>query len=114
MGKNEVKSLTLDPDALNEYYRQFPRSESHAFRDESKQSLFNLTKIYQQIDYNDSLIIPRHVVQGRFYWKDGVKILKSYGVQIKEADFLYLFFLKKNNKIMLLKRMESFILAMNT
>ena len=24
----------------------------HAFRDEAKQSLFNLTKIYQQIDYN--------------------------------------------------------------
>ena len=52
--ENEVESLTLDPDALNEFYRQFPRSESHAFRDESKQSLFNLTKIYQQIDYNDS------------------------------------------------------------
>ena len=71
--ENEVESLALDPDALNEYYRQFPRSESHAFRDESKQSLFNLTKIYQQIDYNDSLIIKRHVVQGKFYWKNGVK-----------------------------------------
>ena len=71
--ENEVESLALDPDALNEYYRQFPRSESHAFRDESKQSLFNLTKIYQQIDYNDSLIIKRHVVQGKFYLKNGVK-----------------------------------------
>ena len=48
--KNEVNSLTQDPDALNEFYRQFPRTESHAFRDESKQSIFNLTKIYQQID----------------------------------------------------------------
>ena len=47
---NEVDSLSQDPDALNEFYRQFPRTESHAFRDESKQSLFNLTKIYQQID----------------------------------------------------------------
>ena len=46
----EVESLKNDPDALNEYYRQFPRTESHAFRDESKQSIFNLTKIYQQID----------------------------------------------------------------
>ena len=54
--ENEVDSMKNDPDALNEYYRQFPRTESHAFRDESKQSLFNLTKIYQQIDYNDAMI----------------------------------------------------------
>tara|TARA_R100000541_G_scaffold2021_4_gene7462 strand:- start:27508 stop:29751 length:2244 start_codon:yes stop_codon:yes gene_type:complete len=71
--QNEVDSLKSDPDALNEYYRQFPRTESHAFRDESKQSLFNLTKIYQQIDYNDSLIIEHHVTKGSFYWKDGIK-----------------------------------------
>jgi len=69
----EVESLKNDPDALNEYYRQFPRTESHAFRDESKQALFNLTKIYQQIDYNDSLIMERHVTRGSFSWRDGVK-----------------------------------------
>ena len=68
-----MESLKKDPDALNEFYRQFPRTESHAFRDESKGSLFNLTKIYQQIDYNDSLIINQHVTTGKFYWKDGVK-----------------------------------------
>tara|TARA_R110002020_G_scaffold301649_1_gene517069 strand:- start:3464 stop:5647 length:2184 start_codon:yes stop_codon:yes gene_type:complete len=71
--KAEVESLTKDADALNEFYRQFPRTESHAFRDESKSSLFNLTKIYQQIDYNDSLIIEQHVTRGKFYWQDGVK-----------------------------------------
>ena len=32
-----------------------------------------LTKIYQQIDYNDSLILEHHVTRGRFYWKDGIK-----------------------------------------
>jgi len=69
----EVESLKKDADALNEFYRQFPRTESHAFRDESKSSLFNLTKIYQQIDYNDSLIMEHHVTRGRFYWRDGVK-----------------------------------------
>ena len=69
----EVDSLKKDADALNEFYRQFPRTHSHAFRDESKSSLFNLTKIYQQIDYNDSLITERHVTRGKFYWKDGVK-----------------------------------------
>lgn len=69
----EVDSLKKDPDALNEFYRQFPRTESHAFRDESKGSVFNLTKIYQQIDYNDSLILDHHITRGKFYWKDGIK-----------------------------------------
>ena len=69
----EVDSLKNDADALNEFYRQFPRTESHAFRDESKQSIFNLTKIYQQIDYNDSLIKERYLTRGSFHWKDGIK-----------------------------------------
>lgn len=69
----EVDSLKNDADALNEFYRQFPRTESHAFRDESKQSLFNLTKIYQQIDYNDSMIKEHYLTRGSFSWKDGIK-----------------------------------------
>ena len=64
--ENEVESLKNDPDALNEFYRQFPRSENHAFRDESKQSLFNLQKIYQQIDYNESLIKDQFITRGSF------------------------------------------------
>ena len=71
--ENEVRSLKGDPDALNEFYRQFPRTTSHAFRDESKSSLFNLTKIYQQIDFNDNLIKDRVLTKGSFHWKDGIK-----------------------------------------
>jgi len=69
----EVDSLKSDADALNEFYRQFPRTESHAFRDESKQSIFNLTKIYQQIDYNDSTIKEHHTTRGSFHWRDGIQ-----------------------------------------
>lgn len=72
--ENEVDSLKSDPDALNEFYRQFPRTISHAFRDESKQSLFNLTKIYQQIDYNDSLIKNILQLVVRFIGKMALKI----------------------------------------
>ena len=68
---NEVAALKTDSDALNEFYRQFPRTESHAFRDESKASLFNLTKIYQQIDYNDSMIKDKVLTRGYFHWKNG-------------------------------------------
>ena len=71
--ENEVASLKSDADALNEFYRQFPRTESHAFRDESKSSLFNLTKIYQQIDHNDATIKEHFITTGSFHWKDGVK-----------------------------------------
>jgi hypothetical protein len=69
----EVESMKNDPDALNEFYRQFPRTESHAFRDESKQSLFNLTKIYQQIDYADSLVKEHYLTRGSFQWQNGIK-----------------------------------------
>jgi hypothetical protein len=69
----EVESMKSDPDALNEFYRQFPRTESHAFRDESKQSLFNLTKIYQQIDYADSLVKEHYLTRGSFSWENGIK-----------------------------------------
>jgi hypothetical protein len=74
--ENEVASLKSDADALNEFYRQFSRTESHAFRDESKSSIFNLTKLYQQIDYNDSLIKDRVLTKGSFSWLNGEKDTK--------------------------------------
>jgi len=64
--QNEVDGLKNDQDGLNEMYRQFPRTEQHAFRDEAKQSLFNLTKIYQQIDYNEDLRNTAIVTTGSF------------------------------------------------
>ena len=70
---NEVDALKHDPDALNEFYRQYPRTESHAFRDESKASLFNLTKIYSQIDYNDNIFKQHFTTRGFFSWMDGKK-----------------------------------------
>ena len=84
----EVDSLKSDSDALNEFYRQFPRTTSHAFRDESKQSLFNLTKIYQQIDYNDSLVKEHFLTRGSFHWKDGVKDSKVIFTPDSRGRFL--------------------------
>lgn len=84
----EVDSLKNDADALNEFYRQFPRTESHAFRDESKSSIFNLTKIYQQIDYNDSGIEGRMVTRGSFHWKDGIKDSKVIWTPDQRGRFL--------------------------
>jgi hypothetical protein len=86
--ENEVDSLKSHPDSLNEFYRQFPRTESHAFRDESKSSLFNLTKIYQQIDYNDSLIKERVLTRGSFHWMDGVRDSKVVWTPDNRGRFL--------------------------
>ena len=71
--ENEVDGLKSDQDALNEFYRQFPRTTKHAFRDESKSSLFNLTKIYQQIDFNEDSNNRSVVTQGNFLWDHGIK-----------------------------------------
>jgi hypothetical protein len=71
--ENEADGLRDDPDALNEYYRQFPRTEEHAFRDETKNSIFNLQKIYEQIDYNDGTMTSGAVTKGNFQWENGIK-----------------------------------------
>ena len=71
--ENEADGLRDNNDGLNEYYRQFPRSEKHAFRDEIAKSLFNLNKIYEQTDFNEELTKSGYVTTGSFHWKNGVK-----------------------------------------
>jgi hypothetical protein len=71
--QNEVDGLKSDHDALNEFYRQFPRTTEHAFRDEAKNSIFNLVKIYEQIDYNEEMARTLGVTRGNFQWVNGVK-----------------------------------------
>jgi len=74
--ENEVEGLRNDQDGLNEYYRQFPRTEDHAFRDETKNSIFNLAKLYEQIDYNQDLRNTNTITTGSFQWENGVKDTK--------------------------------------
>jgi len=86
--ENEVDGLKDDQDGLNEYYRQFPRTEKHAFRDEAKESLFNLTKIYEQIDYNEDLRNTNVITQGNFQWEGGIKDTRVMFVPNKNGRFL--------------------------
>jgi len=86
--QNEVDGLKQDQDGLNEYYRQFPRTEQHAFRDEAKQSLFNLTKIYEQIDYNDDLRNSSVLTRGSFQWENGIQDSKVAFYPNKDGRFL--------------------------
>jgi len=84
---NEVEGLKDDQDGLNEFYRQFPRTTKHAFRDESKQSLFNLTKIYQQVDFNEDLKNSLSVTQGNFQWENGEKDTRVIFAPSKQGRF---------------------------
>ena len=101
--ENEVEGLKSDQDSLNEYYRQFPRTEQHAFRDEAKDSLFNLTKIYQQIDYNEELNNTASVTQGNFIWQDGIKDTKVIFVPNINGRFIISWAPPKNlqNKVII-------------
>jgi hypothetical protein len=69
--QNEAEGLKDDQDALNEFYRQFPRTEEHAFRDETRNSIFNLVRIYDQIDYNEGT--KPGISKGNFQWVNGIK-----------------------------------------
>ena len=94
--ENEVEGLKNDSDALNEYYRQFPRSEKHAFRDETLNSLFNLTKIYEQIDFNEDMNMKGYVVQGSFSWKNGIKDTEVIWTPSKNGRFFVSWLPDKN------------------
>jgi len=85
---NEVDGLKKDQDALNEFYRQFPRTTKHAFRDESKESLFNLTKIYEQIDFNEDLRNSINITKGSFQWENGHQDTKVIFVPNNNGRFL--------------------------
>lgn len=82
----ECEGLRNDSDALNEFMRQFPRTEQHAFRDESKESIFNLTKIYTQYDHNESS--HDTLQRGGFVWKNGIKDTEVLWMPDKKGRFI--------------------------
>jgi hypothetical protein len=86
--QNEVDGLKHDADALNEFYRQFPRTTQHAFRDETKQSLFNLTRIYEQIDHNEDINTKSMVTTGSFQWENGKQDTRVLFVPHKDGRFI--------------------------
>ena len=88
--ENEVAGLKQDQDALNEFYRQFPRTEEHAFRDETKSSIFNLTKIYDQIDFNEEARYQGLVTKAPFIGKAVYKIHALYLRLMTMVDSIFL------------------------
>lgn len=72
LAEEEQKRKQSDK-ALNEQYRTFPRTIEHALRDESTSSVFNMTKLYEQIEHNKNLDEHSLYTVGNFDWKDGIR-----------------------------------------
>lgn len=68
---NIREGLKDDTQALSEHKRQFPWTEEEAFRNDATNSIFDVERIYQQVDYNQT--IPSLINVGDFVWKNGVK-----------------------------------------
>lgn len=75
---NEEHSKRNDPEGLNEFYRQNPRTIRHAFRDEATDCDFNLNKIIEQMEHNTfesnhDEIGSDEIERGNLKWKDGIQ-----------------------------------------
>ena len=84
----EYNGLAHNQDQQHEYSRQFPLSEKHAFRDEATNSLFNLIKIYEQVDYNEEMAREGYLQKGSFMWEGGKKDTKVVWYPNKNGRFL--------------------------
>lgn len=85
--KRKAKKKSGDV-AYNNELRAFPMTLDDAFRDESKGSLFNLTKINDQIAHNNSMDIEDTLVRGNFSWKDGIKDTEVVWTPSEKGRFL--------------------------
>lgn len=75
MAMEAVKKKAGDKQ-LNGQYRAYPRTIDHAFRDESTESVFNLTKLYDQKEHNGRQNPELLYTMGNFRWDNGIKDTK--------------------------------------
>jgi len=59
--------------SYNEELRAFPMKVTEALRDDATKTLFNVEKIAQQTEFNDSIILSHHLTRGGFKWKNGIR-----------------------------------------
>jgi len=69
--ENRRNALKNDTVSLSEFKRQFPFTIEEAFRNDTQSCIFDVEKIYEQIDYN--LINNINTTKGEFVWKNGIQ-----------------------------------------
>ena len=68
----EAQKKKQSEKAYNEQVRTYPRTLEHMMRDESTECVFNMEKILEQTDYNQTLAEDQKYTVGNFEWKDGI------------------------------------------
>ena len=66
---NRREGLKNNTNSLSEFKRQFPFTTEEAFRNDSLSSIFDVEKIYQQMDYNE--VTENLTTKGDFVWRNG-------------------------------------------
>jgi hypothetical protein len=69
--QNRRDALKNDTTSLSEFKRQFPFTIEEAFRNDTQSCIFDVEKIYQQMDYNEVNNTP--TTKGEFIWKNGAQ-----------------------------------------
>tara|TARA_B100001063_G_scaffold91637_1_gene85265 strand:+ start:1410 stop:3488 length:2079 start_codon:yes stop_codon:yes gene_type:complete len=69
--QNRRDALKNDTTSLSEFKRQFPFTIEEAFRNDTQSCIFDVEKIYQQMDYNEVNNTP--TTKGEFIWKNGTQ-----------------------------------------
>lgn len=85
--EGEAEFLADNPVDLNEFYRQYPRNPAHMFRDDAKESVFDLTRIYSQIDHNLGSMASKGVSRYRLEWVDNKPFTKVVAVPDPRGRF---------------------------
>ena len=63
-----------------------------------KNSIFNLAKIYEQIDFNEEAKYSALLTQGTFSWKNGIKDSKVQFTPNPNGRFKIISYIKKSIK----------------
>ena len=72
--KTRAESAKKEGDrVLNAFYRAEPMTREHAYRDKSDECQFNINKIYEQLDFNNSKSEEERFTVGNFAWKNGIR-----------------------------------------
>jgi hypothetical protein len=69
----EAQKKKQSDKAYNEQVRTYPRTIEHMMRDDSTESVYNMEKLYEQIEFNDKIPDETRFTTGNFDWVDGVE-----------------------------------------
>jgi len=83
----EAAKKNPDPNVLNTFYRAECNTREQAYRDESGECSFNINKLYDQLDYNNSKEDHELFTRGNFSWLDGARDTEVLFVPNKRGRF---------------------------